>query len=79
MRDTNEMWWYIRSRLDHAIKTLGSSNPEITSWLTQTLKETQHHQKAVLVDLQHLAEVDGHAEWRIQESKELEALVQKRL
>jgi len=79
MRDTNEMWWYIRSRLDHAIKTLGSSNPEITLWLTQTLKETQHHQKAVLVDLQHLAEVDGHAEWRIQESKELEALVQKRL
>lgn len=80
IRDTNELWWYVRSRLEHAEHKWGSTqNKELSEWLNQTLKSAQHHQKAVLVDLQHLADVDGHAEWRIQEAKELEALVQKRL
>ena len=79
IRDVNEMWWYIRSRIDYAERKFGVSNSELSGWLNQTLKETQHHQKAVLVDMDNLASVDGHAEWRIQEAKELEALVQKRL
>ena len=40
---------------------------------------TQHHHKSVLTDLETLSENDGHSEWRLQEAKELEELVQKRL
>ena len=80
MRDTNEFWWFVRSRLEHAERKWGgSNNKDLSEWLNQTLKESQHHQKSVLVDLQHMASVDGHAEWRLQEAKELESLVQKRL
>ena len=57
----------------------GSSNAELSAWLNQTLVETQHHQKAVLLDLAYLSEVDGHSDWRLQEAKDLEDLVQKRL
>jgi len=78
MRDTNEFWWYVRSRLEEAVKKAKSDN-DMSGWLNQTLKDAQHHQKAVLVDLEHLAEVDGHADWRLQEARELESLVQKRL
>ena len=78
MRDTNEFWWYVRSRLEEALKKAKADN-DLSAWLNQTLKDAQHHQKAVLVDLEHLAEVDGHADWRLQEARELEALVQKRL
>lgn len=80
IRDTNELWWHIRSRLELADKKFGgSSNTELSAWLNQTLVETQHHQKAVLLDLAYLSEVDGHSDWRLQEAKDLEDLVQKRL
>jgi glycoprotein 6-alpha-L-fucosyltransferase len=78
-RDANELWWYIRSRLEQAERKFGQSNPELSAWLNHTLVASQHHQKAVLVDVDHLADVDGHADWRIQEEKELSALVEKRL
>jgi len=80
IRDTNEMWWYIRSKLELADKKFGgATNRELSTWLNQTLVETQHHQKAVLLDLAYLSEVDGHNDWRLQEAKDLEDLVQNRL
>ena len=81
MRDSNELWWYVRSRLELANKKFGGpgGNQELASWLNQTLIETQHHQKAVLLDLEYMSEVDGHKDWRLQEAKDLENLVQKRL
>ena len=78
MRDTNEFWWYVRSRLEEALKK-AKNDKDLSEWLNVTLKDAQHHGKAVLVDIEHLAAVDGHADWRIQEAKELEALVQKRI
>jgi len=81
MRDSNELWWYVRSRLELANKKFGGpgGNQELASWLNQTLIETQHHQKAVLLDLEYMSEVDGRKDWRLQEAKDLENLVQKRL
>jgi len=80
IRDTNEMWWYIRSKLELADKKFGgSANRELSTWFNQTLVETQHHQKAVLLDLAYMSEVDGHNDWRLQEAKDLEDLVQNRL
>jgi len=80
-RDTNELWWHVRSRLEAAQKQFGSgsNNQELSSWINQTLSSTRHHQKAVLLDLDKLKESDGHSEWRLQEAKELESLVQNRL
>ena len=78
MRDTNEFWWYVRSRLEEALKK-SKNDKDLSDWINVTLTDAQHHQKAVLVDLEHLADVDGHADWRLQEAKELEALVQKRI
>lgn len=54
VRDVNEMWWYIRSRIEHAQSKYGTVNPDLSTWLNQTLKDCQHHQKSVLVDLEHL-------------------------
>lgn len=78
MRDTNEFWWYVRSRLEEALKK-AKNDKDLSDWLNVTLKDAQHHVQAVLVDIEHLAAVDGHADWRLQEAKELEALVQKRI
>ncbi len=78
-RDTNEMWWYVRSRLDHVLGKFGKDNHELSAWINRTLAETQHHQKAVLVDIEKLPEVDGFADWRAQENRDLSELVQKRL
>ena len=81
MRDSNEIWWYIRSQIELANeKFVGpNGNQELALWLNQTLIETQHHQQALLLDLEHMSEVDGHSDWRLQEAKDLENLVQKRL
>ena len=50
MRDSNEIWWYIRSRIELANEKFGgpNGNQELAIWLNQTLIETQHHQQALL-------------------------------
>lgn len=80
IRDTNEFWWHARSRLEAINKKFGDkTNPELANLINLTLAESMHHQKAVLLDIDFLSEVDGHNDWRLQEAKELQDLVQKRL
>ena len=47
--------------------------------LESTLSNARHHYNVAANDVDVLAEVDGHAEWRLKESKALSDLVQNRL
>ena len=52
---------------------------ELTSLLESTLSSGRHHYNVAANDVDVLAEVDGHAEWRLKEAKALSSLVQNRL
>ncbi len=51
----------------------------MTSLLNTTLSSARHHYNVVIRDLEVLAENDGYAEWRQNESKALSSIVQNRL
>ena len=51
----------------------------MTSMLNTTLSTARHHYNVVIRDLDVLAENDGYAEWRQNESKALSSIVQNRL
>ncbi len=51
----------------------------MTSLLNSTLSSARHHYNVVIRDLEVLAENDGYAEWRQNESKALSSIVQNRL
>lgn len=75
-RDVNELWWFIRAKLESGLK---SNTKELTQLLNKTLVQTQHRYSGILTDLNELSEVDGFKLWREKEAKELSDLVQKRL
>ena len=75
-RDINELWWYIRGKLESSLK---AGNKELTRLVNKTLIETQHRHGSILSDLNELSEVDGYSNWREKEAKDLSDLVQKRL
>ena len=75
-RDINELWWYIREKLERGLKT---NNQELKVLLNRTLVETQHRHGSILSDLHELSEVDGFKSWREKEAKDLSDLIQKRL
>ena len=75
-RDVNELWWFIRAKLESGLK---SNTKELTQLLNKTLVQTRHRYSGILTDLNELSEVDGFKLWREKEAKELSDLVQKRL
>ena len=75
-RDTNELWWFIRDKLENSAK---SSNTELIQQLNKTKIEVGHRYASLLADLNQLSEVDGFKTWREKEAKDLSDLVQKRL
>ena len=36
-KDTNEMWWFVRSRLGHVMGKFGKDNQELNDWINNTL------------------------------------------
>jgi len=75
-RDTNELWWFVRDKLENSVK---SSNTELIQQLNKTKIEVKHRYASLLGDLNELSEVDGFKTWREKEAKDLSDLVQKRL
>ena len=78
-RDVNEFWFYMRSRLEQVAKQSGGKHHDLGSMLNVTLSNGRDRYDAILKDLDMLAQNDGHAEWRLNESKALSAVVQNRL
>ena len=74
-RDVNELWWFVRGKLESGLK----NNKELTQLLNTTLVETQHRHGTILSDLNELSDVDGFKSWREKEAKDLSDLVQRRL
>ena len=90
-RDVQEWWFYAKSRLD-LLKKEGNGL-ESKVWVGQStgvlfhipfqvddiITEMETREQVVLLDLEKLAELDGHADWRLSEARDLSALVQARL
>ena len=49
------------------------------SQVEEIITEMETREQVVLLDLEKLTELDGHADWRLSESRDLSALVQARL
>ena len=74
-RDTRELWYFTRARLEELAKESSSMEKKVGG----LLGELETREQAVLVDLENLRASDGFEDWRLQESKSLSALVQARL
>jgi len=74
-RDTQELWFFARSKLDNLIKDTSKLDQKIP----EIISELETREQAVLLDLEQLRENDGFEDWRQAESRDLSALVQARL
>jgi len=74
-RDTQEMWFFTRSKLENLLKEKANLDQKIPD----ILSEIETREQVVLLDLEQLKENDGHEDWRINEAKDLSDLVQARL
>lgn len=74
--NTKELWYYVNSELQSLVKEDDSVRVEHISKIKNIIGE---HYRSLLKDVSSLADVDGHAVWRQQESENLSNLVQKRL
>jgi len=74
-RDTQELWFFARSKLDGLIKDTSKLEQKVPA----ILSELETREQAVLIDLEKLRENDGFEDWRVAEAKDLSALVQARL
>ena len=77
-RDLNEMWWYIRARLEF-IAGRKSNTPEFRTNLENIISSTQHRHQAIQTDFHHMTMSDGFQEFRDNETKNLSDLIQKRI
>lgn len=77
-RDEKELWHYLRDNIDTLLKSSDldkKSRDRIEAMRSQVLD--RHH--VILADLDDLAASDGFEQWRVQDSKDLSELMQKRL
>ena len=74
-RDTQEMWFFARSKLDGLIK----DKSKVEQKVPEILSELEAREQSVLIDLEKLKENDGFDSWREAEARDLSALVQARL
>ncbi|XP_071509730.1 alpha-(1,6)-fucosyltransferase-like [Diadema antillarum] len=72
-----EFWYYLRSQLTQLKKSVGDQKTQIK--IDQILEDGGEQQRSIITDIYNLSRVDGYAEWRRKEAKELSDLVQKRL
>ncbi|KAG8232909.1 hypothetical protein J437_LFUL011017 [Ladona fulva] len=74
-----ELWYYFGSQLKQ-LKALASPRfKQLSERIDNILKEASEHKRALLMNVNRLAEVDGYGPWREMESLELSYLVQRRL
>lgn len=74
--NTKELWYYVNSELQLLNKEIDGVGAEHIEKIKRIFGE---HYRSLLKDVTNLAEVDGHSEWRIQESENLSNLIQQRL
>jgi len=74
-RDVQEMWFYIRSKLE----ALKKDKSQLESKVKEVLSELETREQVVLLDLEKMKETDGHDQWRQTEARDLSDLVQARL
>jgi len=74
-RDTQELWFFARSRLEG----LAKDKIKLEQKIPEILSELETREQVVLNDLEMMKENDGHDDWRKQESLDLSNLVQARL
>jgi len=74
-RDTQELWFFARSRLEG----LSKDKMKLEQKIPEILSELETREQVVLNDLERMKENDGHEDWRNQESLDLTNLVQARL
>lgn len=74
-RDVQEWWFYAKAKLD----LLKKEGKGMESKVEEMMSEMETREQVVLMDLEKLTEMDGHADWRETEAKDLSALVQARL
>ena len=74
-RDVQEMWFYVRSKLE----SLKKDGNHLDSKVKEVLKELENREQVVLLDLEKMKETDGHDQWRQTEARDLSNLVQARL
>lgn len=76
--NTNEMWYFIHTNLVDIQKKVGEIAPDIMDSLNYVIKLGLEHKRSLLLDIEHLSEVDGYGKWREKESESLSNLVQER-
>jgi len=74
-RDTQELWFFARSKLDGLMK----DKSKVEQQIPDILSELETREQVVLTDLEKLRENDGFDDWRRVESQALSSLVQARL
>ena len=74
-RDVQEMWFYVRSRLE----SLSADNSQLETKVKEVLSDLETREQVVLHDLEKMKETDGHDQWRQTEARDLSDLVQARL
>lgn len=75
-RDVKELWYFARAKLEGLAKTGGSG---VEKAVGDTLAELETRQQVVLLDLERIQSEDNWNDWRLNEAKDLSALVQARL
>lgn len=76
--NTNEMWYFIHTNLVDIQKKVGEIAPDIMDSLNYVINLGLEHKRSLLLDIEHLSEVDGYGKWREKESESLSNLVQER-
>ena len=74
-RDVQEMWFYIRSKLE----ALKKDKSQLETKVKEVLSDLETREQVVLHDLEKMKETDGHDQWRQTEARDLSDLVQARL
>ena len=74
-RDVQEMWFYVRSKLE----SLKKDKSQLETKVKEVLSELETREQVVLLDLERMKETDGHDQWRETEARVLSDLVQARL
>lgn len=77
MTGVQEIWYFMGAEL-HKLKQ-NSADPSVIKTLARLLEDGADRKRFILNDLRNLSSLDGLAEWRSREAKELEDIVQKRL
>ncbi|GLV37169.1 alpha16-fucosyltransferase [Carabus blaptoides fortunei] len=77
--NTQEMWYFVKSEIVKVQKQSQSLAPELIEPLNHILNLGVQHKRALLKDINSLAEVDGYSAWREKEAYSLSDLVQRRL